>query len=67
VLDGLLSGVVVILVDLLVNGSGLSLMLLLLNGLLLHCRCDALVNSSLMVTRVRHELLDGILGCLHFD
>jgi len=66
VLYRLLCGMVVILVNLLVDGGCLSLMLFLLDCLLLHCRCDALVDSRLVMARARHELLDRILSGFHF-
>jgi len=51
--------VVVILVDLLVNSSGLSLVLLTLHCLLLDSGGDFLVNGGVVVPGRRHELLDG--------
>jgi len=67
VLHRLFGSVVVVLVDLLVDGGCLSLMLFLLDCLLLHSRCNLLVDSGLVVTRARHELLDRILSGFHFD
>jgi hypothetical protein len=67
ILNWLDSAVVVILVDLLVDGSVDLLMYVRLDGLVLHSRGDRLVNSSVMVTRLAHEVADCCLGLIHFD
>ena len=64
---GLLSGVVVVLVNLLVDGGDVLLVLLPLDGLVLDGRGDLLVNSSVVLTRLGHEVLDGGLGRVHCD
>lgn len=61
----LLGGVVVVLVNLLVDGGGVLLMLLPLDALVLHSRGNLLVNSGVVVTRLGHEVLDGGLGRVH--
>lgn len=65
VLHGLHRRVVVILVDLLVDGSLHTLFLLLGDGLILHSRCYVLVHCGVMVTVLRGEILDCVLGGLH--
>jgi hypothetical protein len=64
---GLLGGVVVILVNLLVNGRGVLLVLLLLDGLVLDGRGNLLVDGGVVVTSLAHKVLDGSLGRVHFD
>lgn len=63
----LLSGVVVVLVNLLVDGGDVLLVLLLLDGLVLDGRSDLLVDGGVVLTRLGHEVLDGGLGGVHFD
>ena len=65
--DRLLGGVVVILVDLLVDGGDVLLVLLPLDGLVLDGRSNLLVNSGVVVSRLGHEVLDGGLGRVHCD
>jgi len=67
VLDGLDRGVVMVLVNLLVNGGGDVLVTLPVDGLVGDCRGDLLVDSSVVVTRLGHEVLDCVLGGIHFD
>lgn len=64
---GLLSGVVVILVNLLVDGGGVLLVLLPLDGLVLHSRSNLLVDGGVVLSRLGHEVLDGCLGGFHYD
>ena len=63
----LLGGVVVVLVDLLVDGGDVLLVLLPLDGLVLDGRGDLLVNSGVVVARLGHEVLDCSLGGIHCD
>ena len=63
----LLGGVVVVLVNLLVDGRDVLLVLLPLNGLVLDGRSDLLVNGGVVLTRLGHEVLDGGLSRVHFD
>jgi len=67
VLDGLDRGVVMVLVNLLVNGGGDVLVTLPVDGLVGDCRGDLLVDSSVVVTRLGHEVLDCVLCGFHFD
>jgi hypothetical protein len=63
----LLSGVVVVLVNLLVDSGDVLLVLLLLNNLVLHSRGDLLVDSGVVLTRFGHQTLNGSLGGVHLD
>lgn len=65
--DGLLSGMVVVLVDLLVDGRGVLLVLLLLDSLVLDGRSDLLVDGGVVGSRLGHEVLDGGLSRIHCD
>lgn len=65
--DRLLGGVIVILVDLLVDGGDILLVLLPLDGLVLDGRSNLLVNSGVVMSRLGHEVLDGGLGRVHCD
>jgi hypothetical protein len=65
--DGLLSGVVVVLVNLLVDGGDVLLVLLPLDGLVLHGRSDLLVDGGVVLSGLGHEVLNGGLGRVHFD
>ena len=65
--DGLLGGVVVILVNFLVDGGDVLLVLLSLDSLVLNGRSDLLVNGGVVVARLGHEVLDGSLGGIHCD
>jgi hypothetical protein len=67
VLYGLYRGVVVVLVNLLVNGGDDLLTLLTLDGLVLDSWSNFLVNSGVVVTRLAHEVLDGGFGGVHFE
>lgn len=67
VVDGLDLTVVVVLVDLLVDGGGDLLMPGRLDGLVLHCRSDLLVDGGVVVAGLAHEVLDCLLGLIHFD
>ena len=67
VVDGLDSAVVVVLVNLLVDGGDVLLVLLPLDSLVLDGRGDLLVNSGVVVARLGHEVLDGSLGGIHCD
>lgn len=67
VVDGLDLTVVVVLVDLLVNGGGDLLMPGGLDGLVLDCGSDLLVDGGVMVASLAHEVLDCLLGLIHFD
>lgn len=58
-------GVVVILVDLLVDGSGNLLVLLRLDGLVRHSRSNGFVDGCVVVTSLTHEVGNGGLGFLH--
>lgn len=60
VVHRLLRGVVVVLVDLLVDGGLKLLLLAALNGLVLDCWCDFLVDSGVVVARLGHELEEGV-------
>ena len=64
---GLLSGVVVVLVNLLVDGGGVLLVLLPLDSLVLNSRCDLLVDSGVVLSRLGHEVLDGSLSRFHCE
>lgn len=61
----LLSGVVVILVNLLVDSGSVLLVLGLLDGLVLNGRGDLLVDGGVVVTRRLHEVLDSSLCGIH--
>jgi hypothetical protein len=63
----LLSGVVVILVNLLVDSGYVLLVLLLLNCLVLHSRVDLLVDSGVVLTRLGHQPFNGGFGGIHCD
>jgi hypothetical protein len=63
----LLSGVVVVLVNLLVDSGDIMLVLLLLNSLLLHNRGNLFVNNGVVLTRLGHDSFDGGLGGVHCD
>lgn len=65
--DGLNSGVVVLLVDLLVESSCYALMLVRTNMFLSDRRPDVLVYGSLVLPIVGEEAGDGLLCFLHFD
>jgi hypothetical protein len=67
VLDRLDSAVVVVLVNLLVN-SGLNLLVKVrLDNLVLNSRGNSLVNSGVVVSRLRHEVSDSCLGLVHCE
>jgi hypothetical protein len=61
-LDG---AVVVVLVNLLVDGGLNLLMLMGLHDLMLDSGSDSLVDSGVVVTRLGHEVRDGSLGLFH--
>jgi hypothetical protein len=61
-LDG---AVVMVLVNLLVDRSVDLLMLVRLDGLVLHGRCNCLMNSGVVVAGAGREVLDGGSGFLH--
>jgi hypothetical protein len=67
VLDGLDSAVVVVLVGLLVDCCDDLLVLMLLNGLMLHCRCDSLVYSGIVMSGLMHKVGNGGLGFVHCE
>lgn len=60
-------GVVVILVDLLVNSGSHVLVLLLGDSLVSYCWCNLLVHGGVMVAGLVHEALNCCLGLIHFD
>jgi hypothetical protein len=63
----LLSGVVVVLVNLLVDSGDIMLVLLLLNSLVLHNRGNLFVNNGVVLTRLGHDSFDGSLSGVHCD
>jgi hypothetical protein len=63
----LLSGVVVILVNLLIDSGYVLLVLLPLNSLVLHSRVDLLVDSGVVLTGFGHQSFDGGFGGVHCD
>jgi hypothetical protein len=67
VMDGLDLTVVVVLVHLLVDGGGDLLVLMGLNCLVLDCRSDLLVDSGIVMAGLGHEVLNCLLGLVHFD
>jgi len=67
VMDGLDLAVVVVLVNLLVDGGGDLLVSSGLNRLVLDCRSDLLVDSGVVMAGLGHEVLDCLLGLVHFD
>jgi len=67
VVDGLHLAVVVVLVNLLVDGCGDLFMAGGLDRLMLYCRSDLLVDSGVVVARLGHEVLDCLLSPVHFD
>jgi hypothetical protein len=67
VLDGLNSAVVVILVNLLVNGSVDLLVYVRLDDLVLNSGGNCLVDSGVVVTGAAHEVGDSCLGLVHLD
>ena len=67
VLDGLNSAVVVILVDLLVNGSVDLLVYMGLDNLVVYSGGNCLVDSGVVVAGPAHELGDGCLCFVHFE
>lgn len=66
VVDGLDSAVVVVLVNLLVNGSVDLLVYVRLDDLVLNSGGNCLVDSGVVVTGAAHEVGDGCLGLVHF-
>jgi len=67
VVDGLDSAVVVVLVNLLVNGSVNLLVYVRLDDLVLNSGGNCLVDSGVVVTGTAHEVGDSCLGLVHFD
>lgn len=67
VMDRLDSAVVVVLVNLLVNGSVDLLMYVRLDDLVLNSGGNCLVDSGVVVTGAAHEVGDRCLGLVHFD
>jgi hypothetical protein len=67
VVHGLDSAVVVILVNLLVNGSVDLLVYVRLDNLMLHSGSDCLVDSGVVVAGSAHEVGDGCLCFVHFE
>jgi hypothetical protein len=67
VVDGLDSAVVVVLVNLLVNGSVDLLVYVRLDDLVLNSGGNCLVDSGVVVTGAAHEVGDSCLGLVHFD
>jgi len=67
VVDGLNSAVVVILVDLLVNGSVDLLVYMGLDNLVVYSGSNCLVDGGVVVAGPAHELGDGCLCFVHFE
>lgn len=67
VLDGLNDGVVVILMNLLVEDLGHLLMMVRANMLIGDSRVDVVVYAGGVLSVRRHELVHGLLGFLHDD
>lgn len=67
VMDRLDSAVVVVLVNLLVNGSVDLLVLVRLDRLVLDSRGNRLVDGCVVVTGAAHEVGDSCLRLIHFD
>lgn len=67
ILDGLDSAVVVVLVDLLINSSLNLLVNMGLHNLMLNSGGNCLVDSSIVMSGLRHEIGDGCLCLVHFD
>lgn len=65
VVDWLDCGVVVVLVDLPVNGSSDILVTVLVDGLVGNCRGSSLVDGGVVVTGLGHEALDCVLSGIH--
>lgn len=66
VLDRLNLAVVVVLVHLLVDGGVDLLVPGRLDGLVLHCRSNLLVDSGVMVAGLGHKVLNCLLGRVHY-
>lgn len=67
VLDGLNGGVVVVLVNLTVNGRGYVLMAVRGDGFVGDCWSNGLVDSGVVVTRVLKEVGNSCLCLVHVD
>jgi len=67
VFDGLNSAVVVVLVNLLINGSVDFLVLVRLDSLVHYSRRNSLVNCCVMVTGLVGEVGESCLDFVHFD
>jgi len=67
VLDGLNSAVVVVLVNLLIDGSVYLLMLVRLNSLVYYSRCNSLMNCGVMVAGLVGEVGESCLDFVHVD
>ena len=67
VVDGLDGAVVVVLVNLLVNGSVDLLVLVRLDRLVVDSRGNRLVDGCVVVTGAAHEVGDSCLRLIHFD
>lgn len=65
VVDGLDLAMVVVLVDLLVDGGVDLLVLGWADGFLLHGGCDLLLDGGVVVTCLGDELVDGLLCSIH--
>jgi len=66
ILDRLDRGVVVVLVNLLIESSLDILVTLTVDGLVSDCRCNLLVDGGVVVTRLGHKVLDCCLGGFHY-
>jgi hypothetical protein len=67
VLHWLNSAVVMILVNLLVDGGVNLLMDVGLDDLMLNSGCNSFVDGGVMVTRLAHEVSDRCLRLVHYD
>jgi hypothetical protein len=63
----LLNGVVVVLVNILVDSGDILLVLLLLKSLVLHSKGNLFVNSGVVLTRLGRDSLDDGLGGVYCD